>query len=58
MGGLVAAAVIGVVRVAAGQANLWGTVFNIVWVLFDLAIFSVIIQAARYRGFQQSEGAA
>jgi cellulose synthase (UDP-forming) len=58
MGGLAAAAVIGAVRVAAGQANLWGTVFNIIWVLFDLAIFSVIIQAARYRGFQPSEGAA
>lgn len=56
--GLVLAAVIGVIRVAVGQANLWGTVFNIVWVIFDLAIFSVIIQAARYRGFQPNEGAA
>jgi cellulose synthase (UDP-forming) len=44
--------VIGVVRVAVGQAHLWGTVFNMVWVLFDLAIFSVIIKAARYRGFE------
>ncbi len=54
IGALVAAAVIGVVRVAVGQADLWGTVFNLVWVLFDLAIFSVIIQAARYRGYEQS----
>lgn len=58
MAGLVLAAVIGVIRVAVGQANLWGTVFNIVWVIFDLAIFSVIIQAARYRGFKPNEGAA
>lgn len=58
MGLLVLAAVIGVVRVAVGQAPLFGTAFNLVWVLFDLAIFSVIIQAARYRGYQPTEGAA
>lgn len=52
MAALVLAVVIGVVRVAVGQAHLWGTVFNMVWVLFDLAIFSVIIKAARYRGFE------
>jgi cellulose synthase (UDP-forming) len=43
--------------VITGDAHLWGTMFNLVWVVFDLAIFSVIIQAARYRGFQP-QGAA
>lgn len=51
MGALVAAAVIGVVRIGTGQANPPGTIFNLLWVAFDLAIFSVIIKAARYRGF-------
>lgn len=52
MAALVLAAVVGVVRVALGEAPLWGTVFNLIWVAFDLAIFSVIIQSARYRGFE------
>jgi cellulose synthase (UDP-forming) len=50
MGGLAAAAVIGLVRLAVGQAQPFGTLFNIVWVVFDLAIFSVIFRAVRYRG--------
>ena len=54
MGALVLAAVVGIVRVAVGQADLWGTAINLVWVVFDLAIFSVIIRAARYRGFEPS----
>jgi len=29
-----------------------GTAFNVVWVAFDLAVFSIIIRAARYRGHQ------
>jgi cellulose synthase (UDP-forming) len=58
MGLLVLAAAVGVVRVAVGQAPVFGTLFNIVWVIFDLAIFSVIIQAARYRGYESNEGAA
>ncbi|WP_435741366.1 glycosyltransferase family 2 protein [Nocardioides sp. SYSU DS0663] len=49
---LVAAAVIGVVRIVLGEAEPPGTVFNLVWVAFDLAIFSVIIRAVRYRGFE------
>jgi cellulose synthase (UDP-forming) len=51
MGALALAVVIGLVRLAVGQATPFGTLFNIVWVLFDLAIFSVIIRAALYRGF-------
>lgn len=54
---LLVAAVVGSVRAATGHANLPGTVFNLIWVVFDLAIFSVIIRAARYRGFDEADGA-
>jgi cellulose synthase (UDP-forming) len=52
MGLLVLAALIGLVRFAVGQAGATGTLVNIVWVVFDLLIFSVLIQAALYRGHQ------
>ncbi|GAA1147370.1 glycosyltransferase family 2 protein [Nocardioides aquiterrae] len=52
MGLLALAVVIGGVRLAVGQATPFGTAFNIVWVLFDLLIFSIIIRAARYRGYE------
>jgi len=55
MGMLGAAAVIGVIRLALGLANPLGTLSNVGWVLFDLVIFSVIIPATRYRGFQPEE---
>lgn len=57
MAALVAAAVIGVVRILTGQANPPGTIFNLLWVAFDLAIFSVIIKAARYQGFDPADPA-
>ncbi|MBC2958966.1 glycosyltransferase [Nocardioides deserti] len=52
MGLLVGAAVIGLVRLAVGQGELLGIGFNLLWVAFDLLIFSVIIRAVRYRGFE------
>ena len=52
MGALLVAAVVGVIRVLTGEANAPGTAFNLLWVAFDLAILSVIIKAARYRGFE------
>jgi cellulose synthase (UDP-forming) len=54
---LVLAAVIGIVRIAVGQAHPAGTIFNLVWVAFDLAIFSVIVKAVRYEGFEPAEQA-
>jgi cellulose synthase (UDP-forming) len=51
MGALVFASVIGLIRLAVGQATPLGTFTNLAWVVFDLAIFSIIIRAARYRGF-------
>jgi cellulose synthase (UDP-forming) len=55
MAALALALVIGAVRIAVGQANTFGALFNMVWVVFDLVIFSVIIQAARYRGFEPDQ---
>ena len=36
----------------SARRSPFGTIFNMVWVVFDLVIFSVIIQAVRYRGFE------
>lgn len=47
---LAIALVIGVVRVFLGTADGTGTLVNTAWVLYDLVVLSVIIQAARYRG--------
>ncbi len=51
MGLLVVSIVVGLVRLGAGLSPLGGTIFNLLWVVFDLVIFSVIIKAARYRGY-------
>jgi cellulose synthase (UDP-forming) len=53
MGLLVLALVVGGIRLALGQASPLGTVFNMVWVVFDLVVFSVVIKAVRYQGFQR-----
>ncbi|WP_052274172.1 glycosyltransferase [Arthrobacter sp. L77] len=52
MGLLAGAAVVGIIRMVLGQADILGTSVNIVWVIFDLVIFSVIIEAVRYRGYE------
>lgn len=52
---LVLALVIGAIRLGLGHANPLGTVFNAIWVVFDLLIFSIIIRAARYRGSAQPD---
>lgn len=44
------ALVIGVGRVVVGTADGTGTLVNTIWVIYDLVVLSVIIQAARYRG--------
>ncbi|WP_309648670.1 glycosyltransferase family 2 protein [Nocardioides sp.] len=55
MGLLVLAVLAGIARMASGQANIPGSLFNMVWVAFDLLIFSVIIKAALYRGYEPSD---
>ena len=52
---LTAALVAGVVRLATGLNEPIGTLVNVAWVGFDLVILSVLIKAARYRGFNPSE---
>lgn len=47
---LFVALVIGLVRLAVGTADGTGTLVNTVWVVYDLVVLSVIIQAALYRG--------
>lgn len=52
---LVLASAAGIARLATGEADPLGTWVNIVWVVFDLLIFSVLIQAALYRGYQPDD---
>ncbi|MGK5173029.1 glycosyltransferase [Geodermatophilus sp. CPCC 205761] len=48
---LVAAAVVGLIRLGLGLApTAQGTWVNLVWVVYDLVVLSVVIEAARYRG--------
>lgn len=47
---LVVAAALGVARVMAGEADVLGTVANLIWVGFDLAALSVLVGALRHRG--------
>ena len=47
---LVVASAVGLVRMLTGAADELGTVVNLVWVLFDLAVLSVVVKAVRYRG--------
>jgi cellulose synthase (UDP-forming) len=48
---LVVAAVVGLVRLWLGLApTAEGTWVNLVWVVYDLVVLSVVIEAARYRG--------
>ncbi len=51
MGVLLGGAVIGVVRLVVGQAEPLATGINLFWVAFDLLIFSVVLGAVRYRGY-------
>ncbi|MGW9114462.1 glycosyltransferase [Microbacterium sp. NPDC055683] len=52
---LVVALAIGAVRVAVGTGDGTGTLVNTAWVVYDLVVLSVIVQAALYRGPQQKE---
>lgn len=42
----------GIVRVAGGLAEPLGTLVNVAWVIFDLAVMSILVRAARYKGYQ------
>ncbi len=51
------AVVVGIGRVIGGTADGTGTLVNTVWVAYDILVLSVLIQAARYRGYRQPEAA-
>jgi cellulose synthase (UDP-forming) len=49
---LLGAGVIGAVRMAVGQADVLPTSVNMVWIVFDLAVLSVVVRAALYQGYE------
>ena len=55
---LAIATIVGIGRVIAGTADGTGTLVNTIWVGYDLVVLSVLIQAARYQGFQPPVAAA
>ncbi|MHA7272929.1 glycosyltransferase [Arthrobacter sp. TMT4-20] len=55
MGLLVAAAVVGLVRLAVGLNEPLGTAVNVFWVVYDLIVLSVLFKAVRYEGFTSDE---
>ena len=52
---LAIAAVVGIVRLILGFGEPVGTIVNVVWVVFDLIILSVLFPAARYSGYLSEE---
>lgn len=55
---LVIAAVVGIARLASGLNEPLGTFVNVVWVVFDLIVLSVLIKAVKYKGFVTEERTA
>lgn len=53
---LVAASIIGIVQLYRGAISVLGVGVNLFWVIFDLLILSVVIQAVRFHGHHE-EGA-
>lgn len=49
---LAAAAVVGIVRLATGLAEPLGTLVNVVWVVFDLVVMSILVRAVLYKGYE------
>jgi cellulose synthase (UDP-forming) len=53
---LIIAFLVGIARQLLGYAtNPWDTAVNLIWVCYDLAVLSVIIQAALFKGSHPSE---
>jgi cellulose synthase (UDP-forming) len=51
---LAAAAVVGLIRLAAGLAEPVGTLVNVGWVIFDLVVMSILVRAVLYKGYEPS----
>lgn len=58
MAALIIAAFVGAYRVIVGDTELVPVIFNYLWVGLDLALISVMISAARYKGFDPTESPA
>ena len=52
---LVLAAIVGITRLVLGHGEPIGTSVNLAWVVFDLAILSVLVPAVRYQGYKPEE---
>ncbi|MEO5920195.1 MAG: glycosyltransferase [Pseudolysinimonas sp.] len=55
---LVIAALVGIARLAVGLGDPIGTTVNVLWVIFDLLVLSVIVPALRYKGFPTARAQA
>lgn len=59
---LVIAAAVGMARLASGLSEPVGTLVNVAWVVFDIAVMSILVRAVLYKGFEpetsQQEGDA
>jgi cellulose synthase (UDP-forming) len=54
---LLVSGVVGVVRMVVGQAEVVPTCVNMVWIVFDLVVLSVVVRAALYRGSEPEPAA-
>ncbi|WP_309071336.1 glycosyltransferase family 2 protein [Arthrobacter sp.] len=52
---LAVAAIVGTIRLATGLNEPLGTFVNVVWVVFDLIVLSVLIKAVKYEGYVTEE---
>ncbi|MFJ5693823.1 glycosyltransferase family 2 protein [Arthrobacter sp. NPDC093125] len=55
---LVIAAVVGMARLAAGLLEPIGTLVNVVWVVFDIVVMSILVRAVLYKGYEPATSAA
>ena len=49
---LAVAAAVGIIRLATGLAEPLGTLVNVVWVVFDLVVMSILVRAVLYKGYE------
>jgi cellulose synthase (UDP-forming) len=49
---LAVAAVVGIARLLTGLAEPLGTLVNVVWVVFDLVVMSILVRAVLYKGYE------
>ncbi|MGX5716558.1 glycosyltransferase family 2 protein [Arthrobacter sp. MAHUQ-56] len=49
---LAVAAVVGIIRLVTGLAEPLGTLVNVVWVVFDLVVMSILVRAVLYKGYE------